>query len=236
MSTVITSAEAKTISPINQRRFRVFVYTIVAIGIIGGGALVIKNVKYRFIAKRFSVVTPGIVYRSGQLSKWKLEPTLKENNIQAVVAMMGTVPPTKYHDFEIKRLEELGVPLIRHGLDADGVGLRGDGTGPVICYIDALCTIDGLEREGKPCLIHCSAGSSRTGVTIALYRLLLKKQSPESVYDEFVSLGGHAEREEKTIPYLNENIEHIARQLVERGVLDEMPESIPQLPVNDGWF
>ena len=196
----------------------------------------IKAVKYRFIAKRFGVVTPGEVFRSGQISKWMLEPTIKQNNIKVVIGMLGPVPQTKYHDFEVERLPELNVEFIRHGLDKNGVGLMGDGTGPIQCYIDALCTIDKLQREGKPCLVHCSAGSARTGVTMAYYQLLLKKQPVKKAYEEFVKYGGDIYRKEGTLPYLNENMQHVAEQLVKRGVLDKVPEKLPLLPVKESWF
>jgi protein tyrosine/serine phosphatase len=52
--------------------------------------------------------------------------------------------------------------------------------------VSALRVIDGAE---KPILIHCWHGSDRTGVVVAMYRMIFQDWSREQAIDEFVNGG-----------------------------------------------
>jgi protein tyrosine/serine phosphatase len=67
--------------------------------------------------------------------------------------------------------------------------------------------LDIIRKAEKPILIHCKHGSDRTGVVIALYRMVLLNWSREKAIDEFVN-GGFGYHE-MIYPYLKELLRDI---------------------------
>ena len=59
---------------------------------------------------------------------------------------------------------------VQHGV----FPLKGNGTGKIERYADAVATIVRSEREDRPVLVHCYAGTQRTGGCLSFYRLLIR--------------------------------------------------------------
>ena len=53
--------------------------------------------------------------------------------------------------------------------------------------VDFIAT---LRREAKPAFVHCRSGQNRTGVAVAAYRLLVKREAIDAVIADFDSYGG----------------------------------------------
>lgn len=192
-----------------------------ALALVAIAAVVVwDSVKYRFIAKRWGVVVPGRVYRSGQLSRWMLEPMLARHNVGTIVDLQGIDPTSEDQEFEIKAAERLGVELLRFPL-------AGNGTGDIERYADAVQAIAERERAGQPVLVHCAAGSQRTGGVVAAYRLLVRGDSPEEAYAELERFNWDADT--PLVPFLNAQMRELAQRLVERGVIERVPEPLPQI-------
>jgi len=90
--------------------------------------------------------------------------------------------------------------------------------------VEALRVIADAE---KPILIHCWHGSDRTGLVVALYRMVFQGWPREQAIDEFVNGGyGYHERFYPNLErYLQQvDIAAIRRQVVPRGVTGKVPE------------
>lgn len=189
------------------------------VGVIAGWE---SGWKYRFVPKKFGVVVPGKIYRSGQISKGLIEGVLVRNKIGLVVDLNGLDPDDENQRAEIETARRLNVPLKRFPL-------AGSGLGDIRRYAAALTSVHKANREGKAVLLHCHAGAKRSGVAVGFYRLLVQGRSQDEVVAEMQRYGAQPERGAKFIVYMNANMRVMAEMLVERGVIPEMPETIPQI-------
>ena len=189
---------------------------------IGIGIWIFDSVKDDIFPKRFGVVKEGVLYRSGQISSTLVKRVLEEHNIQVIIDLTGTDPSNSDQVAEIQTAKELGIERCTYPLS-------GKGTGDVNSYIQALCTLHQAIEDQKPALIHCAAGTQRTGGATALYRLLFEKQSPESVVEEMKHYDWSYRDNPDLLDYLNKNMPVICNALHEKGVLDEIPDPIPVL-------
>jgi protein tyrosine/serine phosphatase len=179
--------------------------------------------KYDFTPKRFGVVVPSQIYRSGQLSPRMLKPTLQQYNIKTIVDFQGPkTDPDTAMDAEQQICKELNIEHHRFPLS-------GDGTGPIERYADALITIVTAQRANKPVLIHCSAGTQRTGAATAFYRLLIEKKPPAEAYAELTRYDWNPEKDAVLITYINDHLAELAQLLVTRGVIPEVPNPLPRI-------
>lgn len=188
------------------------------------GFLVWEHVlKDDFVAKRFGVVVPGVLYRSGQISDAMLEPTVREHNIAAIIDLNGIEPDLPGQSAEIEMAQEMK-------LDHYRFQLGGDGTGDIARYADAIETIAKCRTEGKPVLVHCAAGSQRTGGVVASYRVLVLKEDPKNAVAEMARYDWDPVEDVDLLAFVNGHMPQLAEMLVERGVIDEVPNPLPLLP------
>lgn len=176
----------------------------------------------RLIAKRWGVVVPGELYRSGQVSRQLIEPMLRSHKIATIIDLNGFNRHNANQQVELAVAEYLEI-------DHHRFALSGDGTGSLDKYADAITLIAERQKDGKPTLIHCGAGSNRTGGVIAAYRLLVRGDAPEKVQRELEAYNCTASSNEKLVPFLNANMTVIAERLVARGCIARLPDQIPQL-------
>lgn len=195
---------------------------LIAISVVGALVAIGANCKYYFIAKRFGAVVPGTVYRSGQISKWKLDDVINEYGIAAIVDLQGVAPKDQHQRAEIELARQRDIPLYRFPLG-------GDGTGDVQNYVAAISVIHRCRERGEPVLVHCSAGSQRTGGIISCYELLFLKQSPQQVYQNLLDYRWDPEDDYELVDYVNANLATIAKLLVEQELLEEVPSPLPVL-------
>ena len=196
---------------------------LVAICIIGGAAGTwFGGLKYRFLAKRFGVVVPGQVYRSGQSSKWVIGKVLDEHRIQKIIDFNGRDPKDEHQTAEVEAAAQRGIPIVRFQLPGTGVG-------DIDRYADALETIHRAEQDGTRILVHCAAGTCRTGAAIGFTRLLVHGWSPADTFAEMKAYGYKTRKNRILGEFMNREMRRLAEILVERGVLKQMPRPVPQL-------
>ena len=190
------------------------------LALIGGGIGVWESVKYRFIPKRFGVVIPGEIYRSGQISRWMFEPTVKKYGIDTVIDLNGVAQNDLNQQAEIASYETMDLNHYR-------IKLHGNGTGAVDNYIEAVATLARAHRNGETVLVHCHAGTQRTGSVVATYRVLVLNQPTEDAYAELQRYGWDPESDQVLLHYLNGHLRQVAEALVERGIIESVPDPIP---------
>jgi protein tyrosine phosphatase (PTP) superfamily phosphohydrolase (DUF442 family) len=196
---------------ITTRWWRVALFVVLLAA--GGALLWTKVLRDRWIPKRWGVVEAGLVYRSGQLSRHLVEHQLRENGIRIVVDLMGDDPDNSEQPFERSAIDKLGIELHK-------CPLVGDGTGDWREYARAVEAIVRARDSGRPVLVHCYAGSQRTGGTVALYRLLVRRDDPREVLEELPRYAWRPDRDRVLLEYLDAHLPEITRELIARGVIE----------------
>jgi protein tyrosine phosphatase (PTP) superfamily phosphohydrolase (DUF442 family) len=207
-----------------QHHKQLRIIAAVLLCLIGGFGLWEGLLKDDFIPKRFGVVEDGKIYRSGQLSRWLVERTLLKYNIKVIVNLTGDSTNTADKDEEKEAAEKLGIERYYFFLG-------GDGTGDVNDYAKAIAAICQSKEKGKPVLVHCAAGTQRAGGIIAAYRLLIEQKDVPYVVNEMMSYDWSPEKNPYLLPYLNGNMEKLAFLLNQMGVIDKIPNPVPQIVI-----
>jgi protein tyrosine/serine phosphatase len=203
----------------NRRRLTwlVVILAVVALGVWDWDVIL----KDHFIARRWGVVVPGAVYRSGQISETLIKPTLEKNGIRVVVDLTGEESGSSRQQAEIRACEELGIEHLRFPLN-------GDGTGNITNYALALSAVRKAQAERKPVLVHCAAGSQRTGGAVYFYRTLIEQQPPDSAFAEMQKYDMRPRHDKALVDYINENIAGLGVLLQQMGVVTQVPASALQ--------
>ena len=126
------------------------------------------------------VVDEGVVIRSAQpttqLADWSRRYRLK-----SVVNLRGGGPGDWWYGNEIKSARESGIAYYDLPLSATRRPTRRE----------LLQLIDLLDRCSYPLLIHCKSGADRTGLAVALYRMVRRAEPPEAALGSFSIEYGH---------------------------------------------
>jgi protein tyrosine/serine phosphatase len=181
-------------------------------------------IRYNILPKRFGVVVPGHIYRSGQISAPIIKKILTKHNIRVIIDLTSNDPNDHDKLTEEKTAAELNIKVLRFPMS-------GNGTGDVNDYADAVIAIANAEKQNLPVLVHCAAGAMRTGGVIATYRLLVQKTDPTIVEDEMEKYGCRIDNQKTALrSFLNDNMTELAIRLKQAGVIDQIPATIPQIP------
>lgn len=134
-------------------------------------AAIVPNIE----ARRFGVVEPGKVYRSGKITPSALQRLHRDHGIRTIIDL-GTYEPGSPEEAREQRTADLlGVTRYRFNLEGDATGDPND-------YVEALRLMS--DPTLQPVLVHCGAGTERTGCAIVLYRTIVQGRSIQSAYDE----------------------------------------------------
>lgn len=123
--------------------------------------------------KRFDVVQPGELYRSGSLTPRTLEQVTQRHGIRTVLSMLNPEAPESVA--ERAAAERLGLHWIN-------VPLRGNGASePADREIIRQVMLD---KSNRPLLVHCAAGVNRTGLAVGMYRIHEQGWTYDQVLEE----------------------------------------------------
>lgn len=149
----------------------------------------------RVIPRRFGVVEPDGLFRSGQLDRAIVRRWLVAHRIDLIVNLTseGFGDPDK--DAERRAATELGIQRLTFHLD-------GDGLGDVATYTAALRTVLVARCAGRKVLVHCAAGSFRTGVAVGLYRCVTDGLESEEFRQELRAFGVGRRKVERLLEYV----------------------------------
>jgi len=174
------------------------------------------------IPKEFGVVEQGRIYRSGQLDAALVKRILTKYKIGLIVGLSGDSLDDIDKKTERRTADELGIERLV-------LPLCGDGTGDIKIYAEAISAICRAKKEGRPVLVHCSAGSQRTSGVIAAYRLLIEKKDVPFVLAEMKRYGANIDCNSPLLQYLNSSLEDLSELLKQMGVIKNISSPMPQI-------
>lgn len=142
--------------------------------------------------KRLRVVTPGLVYRSGQMTANGFKEAVERFGIRTIINLQDEYPnpdlPQSYFNrktiAERELCRKLGVKYVHIAPDLLGPSeVPGDRPYAIDQFLSVMDN-----HQNFPVLIHCRAGLHRTGCLVAVYRMTYEGWSTESAFAE---LKGH---------------------------------------------
>lgn len=138
----------------------------IAIGVAVLAIVVYVNaIRPNLVPKNFGTVDDGRVYRSGQLTPAAMRAVHDKYHIKTVVDL-GSYPEGSRGD---ERNQQVAAAL---GMTRYRMRLEGDSTGNPNYYVQALKIM--LDPAKQPVLVHCGAGSERTGYAAMVYDLYVR--------------------------------------------------------------
>ncbi|MGL5097298.1 MAG: fused DSP-PTPase phosphatase/NAD kinase-like protein [Planctomycetia bacterium] len=148
---------------------------LIAGGVVIAAHYVLLAHRDQNIPKNWAAVKPGVLYRGGQLSADHFQRLAVGCGVRTVVCLNpGEV------DYERALAKRLG-------LDFVALPMPGSGCGRPEQFHEFLRIVGDPER--RPVYVHCGAGSNRTGVAVALYRLVYDGWAMEDVLREMRYFG-----------------------------------------------
>jgi protein-tyrosine phosphatase len=137
---------------------------LVAAGAVVASATVVGVQWYRKVhpVHHFAVVREGVLYRSGQPDSGQFHKLLEQYRLRTVVNLRGQMPDENWwrQEQEVCR---------RHGLKLVSIDMRirDEAEKHVRQFLDVVA-----DPRNQPVLVHCEAGSARTGFAVAAYRIV----------------------------------------------------------------
>ncbi len=208
-----------------SRRVPTWVWCAGIIVLLSAGAWATweNAVRNRVLPRAWGEVETGMLYRSGQVHRNLIESTLSEHRIRTILFMSEDKANRPDVQAEAEAARKLGIERLN-------LPLKGDGSGDIARYADAVEIIARNMKSGDATLVHCHSGTQRTGAAIYFYRVFLDGWSPADAYREMIDAGHDPSDNKNMKPYVNEHIDDLAHKLVERGVIDRVPNPLPLIP------
>jgi protein tyrosine phosphatase (PTP) superfamily phosphohydrolase (DUF442 family) len=175
------------------------------------------------VPRKLRVVDPGQIYASGQINRRLLRGVLTDRHIKIIVCLVDD----QLDDPDVAAERQLANEL---GIERFNYPLEGDGTGNIDNYAKAVAKMVEAERAGEPILVHCSSGAQRSNGAVFYYRVLVQGRDPADAAREMIRNGHDPRRNPMLIPYLNSHMAEMAKLLAERGIIDHVPQPLPQIP------
>ena len=127
-----------------------------------------------------SVVEDGKFYRSAQLDEAGFERVIKDYRIRSILNLRGASNQPWYRA-EVAVSKAFGVEHYDYRLHSDQTVTPKQ--------IDEILNI--ISAAPKPILVHCSAGSDRTGLVSAVYLFGLESAGPDEAAMQLSFVYGH---------------------------------------------
>lgn len=150
-----------------------------AVVLLGTAGLIARH---RLGPKHLMTVTPGVLYRSGQLTPDQLEDVVDRHGIRTVVNLRSVNERARgdWYAREAERLERLGVRLVDLPMNT-GFPPGEDALAGWLAVLE--------DAEAAPVLVHCEYGVVRTGIMVAVYEVERLGRSSDEALARFELFG-----------------------------------------------
>lgn len=150
---------------------------LIALGAIGF-AVAAAWWQASLLPKRFGVVEEGRLYRSGEITLAELAKVKQDYGVRTVLSLLNPQAP----EAQVQRqaVEQLGLRWINVPLPGNGASTPAQRE-----HMKQVLLDDSL----GPMLVHCSAGTNRTGLAVGMYRLHRQGWSLPEVMREMARYG-----------------------------------------------
>jgi protein tyrosine/serine phosphatase len=135
----------------------------------------------RQLTGNFHEVIPGELYRSAQLTPAQIASYHKQYGIKTIVNLRGEGEQRGWYEAEVGEARRTGIQHINFRMSAR----------KELATEQAKELLAILEAAPKPLLIHCKAGSDRSGLASALYLAVLKKAGEDKAAGQLSFFYGH---------------------------------------------
>lgn len=138
--------------------------------------------------RNFRVVEPGVLYRSGQMSRAGFERVCREYGLRTVVKLREASDDKDAAQDQAQQrfCEANGIGFVRFP-QADWSPV--DGAIPGHANVRRFVALMADPTVPKPVLVHCFAGIHRTGPLVAAYRMEFGGWSNEDAIAEMTGMG-----------------------------------------------
>lgn len=152
---------------------------LLLIGLVGGGVGAAWLVQHDFqLPKRFAEVVPSRLYRCGDVSPEELAYVADKFQIKTVLSLLN--PVVKESVAERQAAQRLGLRWVN-------IPLRGNGESSPEQRKRIKAVL--FDDQAGPLLVHCAAGTNRTGLAIGMYRLRRQNWTLDRVFAEMRGFG-----------------------------------------------
>ena len=136
---------------------------------------------YRVETGNFHTVSPGQVYRSGQMDEEQWADSIKKYAIKSLLNLRGERRLSSWYQEERRAVEKLGVTHYDVKISANHEVDNGT--------LDTILEI--IRQAPKPILIHCQAGADRSGLIAAVYLFKIEGQRAAAASHQLSLIYGH---------------------------------------------
>jgi protein tyrosine/serine phosphatase len=178
------------------------------------------------LPKRFGVIQDGMIYRSGKLTPAASRLVTRKHNIKTIIDLGAYERGSRKERLEQRTADALGITRYRFDL-------VGDATGNPNAYLQTLRMM--TDPRLQPVLVHCGAGTERTGCAAALYEHIVLGVSLDDAYEHAKQYGHSTRRNPHLREMLDKWAQPIARAYLGDGpVQGAEPLANPPEPVSSG--
>lgn len=129
----------------------------------------------------FHPVIAGEVYRSSQPSASTIAELQKQYGIKTIINLRGNNTGHAWYDSEVAQAKELNIDHIDFRMSS----------AHELTQAQAAQLVEIMRDAPKPLLIHCQAGSDRTGLASALYLAAIAKTGEATAESQMSIIYGH---------------------------------------------
>lgn len=179
-----------------RRGQRILIGAVLLLAACAAGYAVVQA---RQMPRRFSVVEPGVLYRSSQPKVGQLKRLVERYGIRTVIVARETSERVRQEE-EFGR--DAGVRIVQIPVESR-TEVAAEQISEFMRIVD--------DPRNRPVLVHCAAGLHRTGLLCALYRVERQGWPPQRAREEMLSFGFDARSESAVLKQFDQYVE--ARQI-----------------------
>lgn len=148
---------------------------LIGVGFLGG---YLVTIQYK---GNIHTIVAGQAYRSNQPDPLRIAQLQTLYGIKTIINLRGAEPGSKWYDDEVAATKVLGIHLTNYEMSSSRQ-LTAE-------QMRALIAL--MKNAEKPILIHCKAGSDRTGLAAALYIAAVSKGGERKAESQMSIAYGH---------------------------------------------